>query len=54
MLEKFNLFFYYWSDNTGAIDVKKAESVFEEKISVKMLGLTFSSKMDWGSYIISG
>ena len=29
------------------------ESVFEEKSSFKMLGLTFSSKLDWGSYIIS-
>ena len=29
-----------WSKNTGAIDVK-------------MDGLTFSSKFDWGSYIIS-
>ena len=27
--------------------------VLEEKISFKMLGLTFSSKLDWGSYIIS-
>ena len=27
--------------------------VFEEKSSFKMLGLTFSSKLDWGSYIIS-
>ena len=25
----------------------------EEKSSFKMLGLTFSSKLDWGSYIIS-
>ena len=25
----------------------------EEKSSFKMLGLTFSSKMDWGSYIVS-
>ena len=29
------------------------ESVLEEKSSFKMLGLTFSSKLDWGSYIIS-
>ena len=29
------------------------ESVVEEKSSFKMLGLTFSSKLDWGSYIIS-
>ena len=28
-------------------------SVLEEKSSVKMLGLTFPSKLDWGSYIIS-
>ena len=28
-------------------------SVFEEKSSFKMLGLSFSSKLDWGSYVIS-
>ena len=28
-------------------------SVLEEKSSFKMLGLNFSSKLDWGSYIIS-
>ena len=28
-------------------------SVLEEKSSFKMLWLTFSSKLDWGSYIIS-
>ena len=28
-------------------------SVLEEKSYFKMLGLTFSSKLDWGSYIIS-
>ena len=37
------------SKNTGAIDVKMDESVLEEKSSFKMLGLTFSSKLDWGS-----
>ena len=41
------------SDNTGAIDVKMDGSVIEEKSSFKMLELTFSSKLDWGSYIIS-
>ena len=41
------------SNNTGAIDLKMDESVFEEKLSFKMLELTFSSKLDWGSYIIS-
>ena len=39
--------------NTGAIDVKMDRSVLEEKTSFKMLGLTFSSKLDWGSYIVS-
>ena len=28
-------------------------SVLEEKLSYKMLGLPFSSTLDWGSYIIS-
>ena len=28
-------------------------SVLEEKSSFKMLGLVFSSKLDWDSYIIS-
>ena len=28
-------------------------SVLEEKSSFRTLGLTFSSKLDWGSYIIS-
>ena len=28
-------------------------SILEEKSSFKMLGLTFCSKLDWGSYIIS-
>ena len=45
-----------WSDqskNTGAIDVKMNGFVLEEKWSFKMLGLTFSSKLDCGSYIIS-
>ena len=41
------------SNNTGAIDVKMDGSVLEEKSSFKMLGLTFSSKLDWSSYIIS-
>ena len=33
---------------TGAIDVKMNGSVLEEKSSFKMLGLTFSSKLDLG------
>ena len=38
---------------SGAIDVKMIVSVFEEKSSFKMLGLSFSSKLDWSSYIFS-
>ena len=41
------------SNNTGYIDVKMDGSVLEKRSSFKMLGLTFSSKLDWGSYIIS-
>ena len=40
-----------WSNNTGSIDVKIDGPVLEEKSSFKMLGLIFSSKLDWGSYI---
>ena len=42
-----------WSNNNGSVDVKIDGSVLEEKSSLKMLGLTFSSKLDWGSCIIS-
>ena len=41
------------SNNTDAFDVKMDESVLDEKSSFKMLRLTFSSKLHWGSYIIS-
>ena len=41
------------SNKNGSIDVKMDGSVLEEKSSFKMLGLTFSCKLDWGSYIIS-
>ena len=50
---KTQLFSFDWSSNTGSIDVKMDESVLEEKSSFKMLGLTFSSKLDWRTYIIS-
>ena len=50
---KTQLVLFEWSKNTGAIDVKMDGSVLEEKTSFKMLGLTFSSKLDWGSYIVS-
>ena len=41
------------SNNNGFIDVKMDAFVIEEKSSFKMLGLTFSAKLDWDSYIIS-
>ena len=40
------------SDDTGAIDVKMDGYVLEEKSSFKMLD-AFSSKLDWGVYIVS-
>ena len=51
--EKTQLVSFDRSKNTGAIDVKMDGSVLEEKTSFKMLGLNFSSKLDWGSYIVS-
>ena len=50
---KTQLVSFNWSNNTGAIYVKIDRSVLQETSSFKMLGLTFSSKLDWGSYIIS-
>ena len=50
---KTQLVLFDQSNNTGAIDLKMDGSVLEEKSVFKMLGLSFSSKLDWGSYIIS-
>ena len=50
---KTQLVLFDWSNNTGSIDVKIDGSVLEEKLSFKMLGLTFSSKFYWSSDIIS-
>ena len=41
------------SNNTGVIDMKMDKSILEEKSSFKMLGLSFSYKLDWGFHIIS-
>ena len=41
------------SNNNGSIDVKMDGSVLEEKSSFKILGLNFSSKLDWGPDSIS-
>ena len=50
---KTQLVSFDWSKNTGAIDVKMDGSAPEEKSYFKMLELTFSSKLDWGSYMVS-
>ena len=50
---KTQLVLFDWSKNTGAIDLKMDGSILEEKTSFILLGLTFSSKLDWGSYIVS-
>ena len=50
---KTQLVSFDWSNNTGSIDLKIDRCVLEEKFSSKMLGLTFCSKLDCGSYIIS-
>ena len=47
---KIQLVWFDPSKNTG---VKMDGSVLEEKTSFKMLGLTFSCKLDWVSYIVS-
>ena len=49
---KTQLVLFDWSNNNDFTDVKMDGSVLEEKSSFKMLRLTFSSKLDWGSYIV--
>ena len=51
--EKTHLVSFDRSNNNGSIAVKMGGSILEEKSFFKILGLTFSSKLDWGSYIIS-
>ena len=48
---KTELVSFDWSNNTGAVHVKMSGSSLE-KSSFKMFGLAFSSKLDWGSYIV--
>ena len=50
---KTQLVSFGWHNNTGAIDGKMDGSVLEEKPSFVMLVLTFSFKLNWGSYIIT-
>ena len=44
--EKTQLVLFDQSNNNGFIDVKMDGFVLEEKSSFKMVGLTFSSKLD--------
>ena len=46
--EKTQLVSFDRSNNNGSIAVKMGGSILEETSSFKMLGLTFSSKLDWG------
>ena len=46
---KTQLALFDWSNNTGAIDVKMNGSALDKTSSFKMLGLNFSSKLDWDS-----
>ena len=52
-VQKTQLVLFDHSNNTDVMDVKMDGSVLEQKSSFKMLGLTFSSKLDWVPYIIS-
>ena len=52
VLGKFN-WFCLTSLIITVLYLKMDRSVFEEKSFFKVLGLTFSSKLDWGSYLIS-
>ena len=50
---KTHLILFDWCTKSGAVGVIIDGSVFEEKSSFNMLGLTFFSKLNWGSYIVS-
>ena len=50
---KTHLVLFDQSSSNGSIDVTMDRCVLEEESSFEMLVLTFSSKLDWGSYIIS-
>ena len=51
--EKTQLLSFDWYISTDSSDVKIDGSVLEENSSFKMLRFTFSSKLNWGSYVIS-
>ena len=54
LLKKLNQFSLASLKKTGDIDVKMDGSVLEKNSSfITIMGLTFSSKLDWGSSIFS-
>ena len=50
---KTTLVLFDHSNNTGTVDVKIDGHVLGQKSSFEILGLTFSSKLDWSSQMIS-
>ena len=42
-----------WSNSSGVVGMKINMSVLEEKLPFKMLGLSLSSKLNWGSNFVS-
>ena len=52
-VEKTQIVSFDQSKDTGAINVKMNGSVIDKKSAFQILGLAFSSILDWGSYIIS-
>ena len=50
---KTQLVSFDWLSNSGVIDIKLEKAVLEEKSSFCLLGLSFTPKLKWGSYIIS-
>ena len=51
--EKHNIDSFHQSNNSGAIDMKMDWSVLKKKSSFNILGVSFSSKLNIGSYIVS-
>ena len=50
---KIQLVSFDWSNNTGTIDQKIDGCILKENHLFKTMVLTFCSKLDWDSYIIS-
>ena len=50
---KTQLLLFDQSNNNDSIDVKMDAAVLEETPSLKMLGLTFPSKLNGGSYFMA-